>query len=1396
MSIQTSKVITALDANLELEPQGTGKVQLNGLQGASTGDSQVSVDNLGQVKKLDANALPSIQSLSGDKIIIQAGSNRADQGVEVGEIYSLDISGFSGGGAIDPLPADVSANPAFVGGSGTEQDPYVCSPVVVSQAGGTAETVEEITVNGVDGGIVNFTDISAGDSSGRFYQQSGTVSNGSYTFRLKYTDVPATAVGDGREYTGDIKLGSTSVYFRWEVTQVSNASSFGPTSAPTASPPSVNYSIDGKYGAVTTTWADGTRDLSVTNGLVKVNSGSFSNSPQRVNNGDLVSVAFDEIVVANAAEGETITATLESYDGAYYTTFSFVKDTVPATFTIPPLTQQGTSTTVESPGITLRGINAPVDISIVADGTNPLTNPKIVVGGGSEETSTTYNPGDLLKVRAQTGSSGDTAYTATVTVNGVSSLVSFSTGSSGQIVQPSITSPPNLNGEKQATDVSISSTSAAYVQGGSITHTASDWEAYSALPAANAPYVASDTILNSLGYTGNLTDSLILSGDEALDIFVKDNFVQQDRDGLIETSQISNVSVVPSAIDPDRWGGDDGGKLKLNGVVDTEGAIRYMFSGQTLTNTISVQTSYSTGNGGYNGGFTYNFPPGITYENTIQIGYILNNSDPGYASDNMRLSVNGVQLNTAKAPGAAHSSIIWTDITQYVAQTGRELRQFSETIHSGRGWNVQGFKLDGQQLVLDVDSIKVDLTFPDAQDLKYFEPGDIVQNAPADLDSAAAVIRWPAEPTFIGGHALASGLNSTATDYFQSTSSQFTVVYKENINSIKIRLVADQAPRQLQISLPDGTNQRFTANTTNNSWNEFTWNGTGSSKEFTVSGAQKLGFATLEVNGNPITKSTTSSNVQILDIKPPGQGAPYTMSLSGGVWNAPNDAWNQTQIWSTFGNGSQVLHPWTGAFDGQTSDAQNRNQVVSKTDGTIALWDYTNSSVPLYLNGGLIIYGRRDVDASGNSASIFVNGKDVSSLFTENTYGWVDINLTGAAVSDRLEQISIRGFSTGSTSGSMRIGGIEINGDLLVDIGAGGESTVSMLKRGGGYVESINEQTNQLTLYGISPVFIGPDNSQGETFQVIDENIPGKPVPPVDGAANPGVNYQLHEADLNSTSSLTSWKPSTPFEKDSTVFVRVKHKAGGSESEWSNWSGFEVQGAPEAGQELGGGFFVGQILDDGIVYDLIVAPVTGNGKEGTPGGGVPTGIQYKSADTTDIGTFTGVQTEIYGGAISDALRTTGEHPLFEWLDSTAGPNGGTLDLIGGGAGGGDGIGGYEDWYIPSSAELEMCYRFYKPSTTPNATGGGAGSSTNPYSVPPTSSSYTAENPPQTVVDSFKDGGSEAYLSSQSGTYTAYYWTANESSEGTSFYRRFSEGTSQNAQKTLELKARAVRRQPS
>ena len=136
-------------------------------------------------------------------------------------VTGADVKASLGGGGAVPIypePDEVTGNPDFQGGTGTELDPYILAPITVAPAGEFGVSVEVITIDvagAQEGQLVVWTDNSVG-AGNRFEQPTGVVgADGTWTGRVVYRDVPNTA--SNTDYVGDLQIGD--VYFRWTVTQ-------------------------------------------------------------------------------------------------------------------------------------------------------------------------------------------------------------------------------------------------------------------------------------------------------------------------------------------------------------------------------------------------------------------------------------------------------------------------------------------------------------------------------------------------------------------------------------------------------------------------------------------------------------------------------------------------------------------------------------------------------------------------------------------------------------------------------------------------------------------------------------------------------------------------------------------------------------------------------------------------------------------------------------------------------------------------------------------------------------------------------------------------------------------------------------------------------------------------
>ena len=117
-----------------------------------------------------------------------------------------------------PTPAQVTASPAFTGGTGTQADPYLITNVGSPFSGASLTSAHEITISGTAGDIAVFTDNSPSASADRFKGQDVGILNaaGEFKLNLKYADEPGTTT-DNTTYTGNLQIGTAHI--TWVVVQ-------------------------------------------------------------------------------------------------------------------------------------------------------------------------------------------------------------------------------------------------------------------------------------------------------------------------------------------------------------------------------------------------------------------------------------------------------------------------------------------------------------------------------------------------------------------------------------------------------------------------------------------------------------------------------------------------------------------------------------------------------------------------------------------------------------------------------------------------------------------------------------------------------------------------------------------------------------------------------------------------------------------------------------------------------------------------------------------------------------------------------------------------------------------------------------------------------------------------
>lgn len=189
------------------------------------------------------------------------------------------------------------------------------------------------------------------------------------------------------------------------------------------------------------------------------------------------------------------------------------------------------------------------------------------------------------------------------------------------------------------------------------------------------------------------------------------------------------------------------------------------------------------------------------------------------------------------------------------------------------------------------------------------------------------------------------------------------------------------------------------------------------------------------------------------------------------------------------------------------------------------------------------------------------------------------------------------------------------------------------------------------------------------------------------------------------------------------------------------------------GLPFGGGYYAGKIVTGGVTYALVVAPKAQGGEAGTT-------LAWKTSTSSTTGT-----TSINDGlANTNAMIAAGAsaHPAANFCNNLS-------------------INGYNDWYLPAKDELEILYRYLKPTTHSNLTNSGANTS----SVPATGN-YTSGSPAQTSVTIFRTGNGEDFAPS-------LYLSSTEFSSVNCWNHFFLNGEQSGVSKINTSRVRAVRR---
>ena len=180
---------------------------------------------------------------------------------------------------------------------------------------------------------------------------------------------------------------------------------------------------------------------------------------------------------------------------------------------------------------------------------------------------------------------------------------------------------------------------------------------------------------------------------------------------------------------------------------------------------------------------------------------------------------------------------------------------------------------------------------------------------------------------------------------------------------------------------------------------------------------------------------------------------------------------------------------------------------------------------------------------------------------------------------------------------------------------------------------------------------------------------------------------------------------------------------------------FTINTEPALGSSYGGGYYAGRYALGGNLYRIIVAPKA-------------TGQSYRQIATSSGARASGVtleQTRSDGWTVTNAQVSSGSWSAANWARGLT-------------------IGGYNDWYIPSTWEMCLAFATFKPTFTNNDTESGSNVYTRTPGWP-ANTAFGTSNPARTSITAFQGTNSEAFTYGSASNGQLYYVTyrSNESS---------------------------------
>ena len=155
-----------------------------------------------------------------------------------------------------------------------------------------------------------------------------------------------------------------------------------------------------------------------------VNNQTFNQSQKNVNQGDKVYVRWMDSKIQQASHGQTISGELYSTDNKFSQIWNLTIAKQPVGWDIPPKIDQPLSTEITSDITIPTGMNVPSPVTVV---TGTLTNITFSINGGAYGTTGNILSGQTLQIRGTTGAANSTAYTAEISIGGLSRTWSVTT---------------------------------------------------------------------------------------------------------------------------------------------------------------------------------------------------------------------------------------------------------------------------------------------------------------------------------------------------------------------------------------------------------------------------------------------------------------------------------------------------------------------------------------------------------------------------------------------------------------------------------------------------------------------------------------------------------------------------------------------------------------------------------------------------------------------------------------------------------------------------------------------------------------------------------------------------------------------------------------------------------